>query len=106
MDKINLWGSDDNDYESEVSEDATTEATVLTTKAPSHTTEQDSSGDDAGLAFNALFMLLFAIIGLSLDKAGFFGRVFGRNLEFCSLILSFFLFSLNGPLINYLFLLS
>ena len=66
MDKINLWGSDDNDYESEVSEDATTEATVLTTKAPSHTTEQDSSGDDAGLAFNALFMLLFAIIGLSL----------------------------------------
>ena len=56
MDKINLWGSDDDDYESEVSEDATTEATVLTTKAPSHTTEQDSSGDDAGLAFNALFI--------------------------------------------------
>ena len=56
MDKINLWGSDDNDYESEVSEDATTEATVLTTKAPSHTTEQDSSGDDAGLAFNAFFI--------------------------------------------------
>ena len=57
MDKINLWGSDDDDYESEVSEDATTEATVLTTKAPSHTTEQDSSGDDAGLAFNAFFIL-------------------------------------------------
>ena len=62
MDKINLWGSDDDDYESEVSEDATTEATVLTTKAPSHTTEQDSSGDDAGLAFNVFFMLLFVII--------------------------------------------
>ena len=68
MDKINLWGSDDNDYESEVSKDATTEATVLTTKAPSHTTEQDSrTGDDAGLAFNAFFMLLFVIIFIRLQ---------------------------------------
>ena len=54
MDKINLWGSDDiNDYESEVNEDATTEATVLTTKIPT-TPDQDSSGDEAGLAFNAI----------------------------------------------------
>ena len=50
MDKINIWGSDDNDYESEVNEDATTEATVLTTKI-STTPDPDSSGDECGGGF-------------------------------------------------------